>query len=516
MTFRIKPIFSLALMAGMTGSAFATTMQSPNLAEGTAPKAAVVKHVKKHARHTHVTALQDQVSTVTSSPDVSTQLNGKQLVKIIAEEKEYLPFDLDVPGQAFVSTGPYVGVPIQFAGSNLVVNSPSVNNDLQLLTIRKSIITQLRAMGGEITKEPYHSHLLFSGQVQGSAGYLNVGGSPSRTDIDLSSVALDAFFLGPSDWTLGFVEFSYDDNTPVNTPYGSAYNSSYTTSNSRVYINKGFITIGDLAVSPYYGTFGQYYVPFGVYSSLMISDPLTKAITRTKARAILLGFEQQGDNAFYGAGYIFRGDSHAASVDKVNNGGLNLGYVFKNSWFHGKAGAGVIGNIADSGGMQVGTGFQSYEQISHRVPGYNMHANLGFGDRIDLIGEYVGASTQFNPNDMSYNGHGAKPSAVDFEAAYSFTMLEDRPSAFGIGYSKSNQALPIGLPLKRYYAVVTTSLWRNTLQAIELRHDQNYAASNTGNGPVGASSIPGACNAVVCSQTGKGDNAITASFDYYF
>ena len=517
MKLQLKSFVPFIIAAGMTGSVFAATVDS-----SIPTQKKHVHHVKKgnnvnHANNTSNSAQHiEQTPVTTNTPPIQEQLTGKQIVKLISQEKEYLPFDLDVPGQAFVSTGPYVGVPIQFAGSNLVVNSPSVNNDLQLLNIRKNIITQLRAMGGEIYNEPYHSHLLFSGQVEASAGYLNVGGSPSTSDIDLSAVALDAFFIGPSDWTLGFVEFSYEDASPLFSPYGSQYHSSYTVSNSRVFVNKGFITIGDLAVSPYYGTIGQYYVPFGVYSSVMISDPLTKGLTRTKARAILYGFEERGENAWYGAGYIFRGDSHAASVDKVNNGGLNLGYKFVNKIIHGKAGVGVIGNIADSGGMQIGNNFMAFEQIQHRVPGYDAHANIGIGEHVDLIGEYVTASTQFNPNDMSFNGHGAKPSAVDLEGAYSFTILGDRPSAAGIGYSKSNQALSLGEPLKRYYAVLTTSLWRNTLQAIELRHDQNYAASDTANGPVGAITPPSTCSAAACSQTGKGDNAITASFDYYF
>ncbi len=465
---------------------------------------------RHYASNTRTTSASAASSTLPNDGDSEqTRLTGKQLVQLMNEEREYLPFDLDVPGQAFVSTGPYVGVPIQYAGSDLVVNTPSVNTDLQLLGIRKNIMRQLRAMHGEIFKEPYHSHLLLSGLVEGQAGYFNPGGRPSTSYIDVTNVSLDAFFIGPSDWTLGFIEFTYDGGKAPG-------NNNYVVSNSRVFINKAFITIGDLERSPIYGTLGQFYVPFGTYASVMVSETLPKILGRTKARALEVGFSTQDKNSFFGSAYIFRGDSHAASVSKINNGGINLGYKFDLGKFRGTVGGGVIASLTDSAGMQLGNGFSAYEQIHHRVPGYDVRALFSFFDHFDLIAEYVTASTSFNPNDMSYNGHGAKPSALDTELAYSFYLGDDMPSSVAIGYGKSNQAMSLGMPLARYSLVGTTSIFRNTLQSLEFRHDTNYAASNTANGPTGAAATPGACTAAACTSSGKGDNAITAQFDYFF
>ena len=227
-------------------------------------------------------------SNTTSTDSSTTPLSQQELSRLASEERQYLPFDLDVPGQAFVSTGPYVGVPIQYAGNDLIINSPSVNTDLQLLAIRKSIREQLMAMGGMAPKEPYHSHLLFSGAIQTQANYTDIGGKPSTSNIDVSNVSLDAFMLGPSNWILGFMEFSYDNAKPTS--------NSYTVSNSRLFVNKAFVTLGNLHDSPYYGTFGKYYVPFGANSSLMITDPMTKVMMRTKANALTVGVKEPGDN----------------------------------------------------------------------------------------------------------------------------------------------------------------------------------------------------------------------------
>lgn len=466
------------------------------------------------------TTAQTYITPQTERQLVSNGLTGKDLIRLIGESQTYLPFDLDVPGQAFVSTGPYVGVPVQYSGSHLIINSPSVNTDVQLLGIRKHIHEQLNLMGGSLFKEPYHSHLLLSGLVEVQTNYTKPGGRGGTSDIDVTNVSLDAFFLGPSDLLLGFIEFTYDNGPPPGT--------AYRVGNSRVYVNKAFITIGDLSLSPFYGTFGQFYVPFGTYSSLMVSDTLPKLLGRTKARALELGFQQQTKNALYGSVYVFRGDAHARA-NRINNGGINLGLKLQVEKFSANVGVGAIGDLADSGGMQLGNGFTRFEKIHHPVPAIDVHGLFNFGPNINVIAEYVAALDRFNHHDMSFNHHspkpwlfgrhekhGAQPWALDTQVAYSFYILNDRPSSIGLGFGKSSQALSLGIPLTRTSVVFNTSLWRNTLQSLEFRHDKNYAESDCANGPTEAEPRRGACVAARCKASGKSDNAVTAQFDYYF
>ena len=443
----------------------------------------------------------------------------------------YLPVDLDVPGQSFVSSGPYIGVPFEFAGGHLIVNTPSVNEDVLLLQVDKNVDTRLAALGRSMGKV-LGSHILLSGMVEAQAMTRNGGGSTNSNDIDLTTVNFDAYVMGPSTWTSAFIEFSYDNNIGTQT---GAFSSEDRVLNSRVFINKAFIVLGDFTKSPFYSSFGQMYLPFGTYSTTMVSSPLTKILARTLSRAFVIGYKQQSENSLLATAYIFKGASHPSSVSHVNNGGVNLSYAFKKNAVSGVVGAGVIGNMADSLGMQL-TGnnttdavlFGGFggptevvpidgnpqdlqeinsgsEKLVHRVPAYDANIKLSFGQNIQFIGEYITASTDFNPADLQLNGHGARPQAMNVELVYNFGWTVD-PTSIGFSYQMSKDALAIGLPAERYSVTINRSFWKNTLQSLEFRHDINYADGDTS----GGSGRPG--------PTGNGDgaNMITLQFDYYF
>ncbi len=433
----------------------------------------------------------------------------------------YLPIDLDVPGQSFVSTGPYLGVPLQYSGSNLIINNPTIYEDVSLLRLRQNINKRLAELG--VCRPGQYAHLLLSGMIQAQGFYSQGGIASNASDINLSNVNLDAYILGPSSWTSGLMSFAFENSIGANS---GIVTSNHRVSNSRVFVNEAFVIIGDFSKSPFYGTAGQMFVPFGRYNSNFITNPVTKTMARIKNRALLVGYQQQTSNAFYTAAYIFRGDSYVPSThNKINNGGVDLGYRFTVGPVYGDVGGGVIGNVADSIGMQItgnnplfngfgsnlmscgvsGTGSCGSEQLVHRVPAYDARGLLAIGEHWNLVGEYIAASTDFNPTDLSYNSHGARPQALNAEAAYSFTAF-DRPNSLAIGYGMTQQALAIGLPAKRYSLVMNTSMWRQTLQSIELRHDVDYSASATSSGD----GIPGP------TGTGHSDNVITAQFSIYF
>ena len=98
-------------------------------------------------------------------------------------------------------------------------------------------------------------------------------------------------------------------------------------------------------VAPVFFTGGQIYVPFGVYDTNLVSDPLTLEIGETRETAALLGFEYAGVG---GSVYGFNGDHKLNGDNRIGSWGANLSYAWEQDDVAVAASAGWINNLGDS------------------------------------------------------------------------------------------------------------------------------------------------------------------------
>ena len=154
----------------------------------------------------------------------------------------------------------------------------------------------------------------------------------------------------------------------------------------------------------------------------MISAPLTTVLGRTKSRPVILGYQSQTDSGPFAAIFGFKSDTNYGDSGV---GGFNLGYTFNTANTNGELGASVISSIDNSGGMQItGAGpnvFGGFASLTNgnenvkAIPAVDVHGILRF-DRYNLTAEWVSSIGNFRTEDLSFNGHGAQPQALQLEA----------------------------------------------------------------------------------------------------
>lgn len=393
-----------------------------------------------------------------------------------------------------VTTSPYLGLRSAYDATDLVVNLSTMNEDLRLLQQRQKLDNQLAQEGINIpgTDRPM---IELSGGVEGTGSYVSPYKGNTISEFDLTRIELDTLSY-VSDWATAFISLRYDNapfpgiNNGGTATIGQINGSGQEIANSRVFVRRAWVTIGNLDKSPFYMTLGQMFSPFGIYTSQMLSSPMTQQLGQDNNRMALLGFNKDG---FYAEGYAFNSATNVGNNLGIDNGGGNVGYQYSGDKFGYNIGAGYIGNIADSNGMQntgassvplfTGFGFNnSTEILQKRVPGADVHGELDIG-KLTLLGEYTGATTNFAQGNMSFDNHGATPKALHTEGDYNFTMFH-WPSVFTLAYDHSWQGLPIGLPQNSYIVDLTTSIWKDTIEELEFRHDVNYPKSDRSSGNV--------------------------------
>lgn len=364
-----------------------------------------------------------------------------------------------------ITTSPYVGLKSAYDGSDLIPNFPSMNEDLFLLRQNKELECNTRCFGRLFADR---SALTVGGALEGQFLTGLESKKHADTDLDLTRAELD-LLANINPWVTGLVTVAYDNAPLLPSPGGLRV------ANSRFFLSRGFVTVGNLNQTPVYGTFGQIYVPFGRYASNLLSPPVTLKLGRTTGRALLLGYDQQGLNASI---YTFHGDGFDRDTG-LNQWGVNLSYKRAYQDYKVNVGASYIANIVDAKGMRqewVKCGSRGVMgALVKRVPAMDFHGEFSKGP-YDLFAEYVGATESFNPEDLNFHYHGARPQAAHLELTYHPKMV--KPSTISGGYSRSWQTFNI--PEQSWFVVYNTSLLKNTTQGLEYRHDLANKRSNPG------------------------------------
>jgi hypothetical protein len=407
---------------------------------------------------------------------------------------------------AAVTTSPTLGLRSAHHGQDLVVNFSSQNEDLRLLEQREKYQKQRNI------DELSRPLIELSGVLRGDILYSKAFDGSRNTDLDLEQAEID-MFVEASRWISGFMSIAYDNGSPsydvsaMNV--GSGYND---VSWSNIYLKRGFITVGDLSKSPVYGSIGQMYMPFGKYSSWLVSSSLTKKLGKTSGRAIDLGYAK---NDFVATAYAMHGDSKkvnqdssaSTNTDDINAWGVNVEKkldLAKNT--KATVGAGYISNLADSEGilstLEYASTLSALEgsastlsyNVDQYVPAYDVYAKLELPSDWIISAEYIAAQKDIISAGLSapFNDLG-EPKALHVEID-KLAYLGPLPLAIGLGYGKTKDF--VYFPEESYQLAVSTYLWKDTVQSLEYRHLKAYDGQE--------------------SSAKFSENYITAMFSMYF
>ena len=381
-----------------------------------------------------------------------------------------------------VVSSPYLGDRPAFDGSDYIVNISSINRDIRLMEQRRRLY---RAFDKLDYPWPNLPIVALSGKLEPLATLGQSYFGPAEGDITLGANELDVA-AALNDKVEGYMGIAYDASPPAW--------SGQRIANSSFNLNMGFVNIGNLDESPFYFTAGQIYVPFGRYSSAMVSPSLPLLLSRTKARPFILGYKAQQSSGPFLTGYAFSGDT---TMGNSGVGGVNLGHVFNGLYLGGEVGVSYISSLDNSGGMQrtgsyPGTTFGGFGSLTNgnetvqQVPAVGIHASISMNS-YNITAEWVSATKAFRAEDLSFNGAGAQPSALQLEAGMTFPSF-GKPSSVAFSYQSTQQSLALNLAQQRFNGVYNISYWKDTVESIEYRHDIDYAKTQFANGaaPVGS------------------------------
>jgi hypothetical protein len=215
---------------------------------------------------------------------------------------------------------------------------------------------------------------------------------------------------------------------------------------------------------------GRFYVPFGVFESHTVSDPLVLELGETQESALQLDYDADDLGFTF---YIFNGESNEFSSsgdDKAEQYGFNVNYGVKKNDADITARFGYISSIADADAF---SDLPNVNSLDSYVAGINLYLGYARGP-VSVNLEYVGANSKFDVTELDYKGDGAQPTAYLLDVGYD-TEVSGKPASLGISLQGTEDAL--GLPQERLTLSLSMDVMENTSLGFEWTHDKDYESS---------------------------------------
>ena len=223
---------------------------------------------------------------------------------------------------------------------------------------------------------------------------------------------------------------------------------------------------------------GRQFLPFGVFDTRMISDPLTLEVGETNEISVSLEWSSGGLRA---ALFGFGKNDGLESANGV------AGYAAAVSFSSEREETGLAFNLALTSDFGYAANMLSlladttaHKGPADRIAGLSAHAAARYG-AATLIAEYVGAFDSYAVREIEFAGRGAQPASWLLEAAYDFDALGMNATA-ALGYQATREALALELPARRLLAVLSVQLAEPFALAVEWGRDRDYAAEEGGSG----------------------------------
>ncbi|MEJ2765920.1 LbtU family siderophore porin [Photobacterium sp. MCCC 1A19761] len=307
---------------------------------------------------------------------------------------------------------------------------------------------------GSALEDSWTQQISIGGTLELEASILSPYIGDASTDLALATAEL-GIAADINDWVSSEIIFLYEqDDTPLEVDVATLYLSP--------------------PDEPWYLTAGQFYLPFGVYDTQMVSSPLTSDVGETRETAFLTGVAQRD---FYASVFLFNGSNKKEGKEHLNNWGVQVGLATETDNIVLISELSYINDIGDSDNLQDVLRSQN---VNDYTDGWNGFAKAISGPWT-VIGEYTATLSGFESNVLTFNFHGAKPSAWNLELGYQFFLGQFGATA-AFGYQGTREALPLELPEERLLAALSVDVLDNTAISLEWARDQDYEIAEGGTG----------------------------------